>query len=78
MCHFKPVVRSVKTKDLYFYNGGNEFTNIRTKVSGKVTDLAAQKTFKISPEMSILLNDYPMVAELINRLDLTTEIINNK
>lgn len=77
-CPFKPVVRNLKTMDVYFYNGDNEFTNIRTGVTGKVSDTAAQNTFGISPELSIMLNEYPMVAKLINKMGLTTEIINNK
>lgn len=73
MCHFKPVVRNIRTEDIYFYNGGNNFTNIRTGITGRVSDIAASKTFKISPELSILLNDYPLIAELINKADLTIE-----
>ena len=72
---FKPVVRNIKTQDVYFYNGDNEFTNIRTGVTGKVSDKAAAKTFKINAELSLLLNEYPLIAELINKADLTTEII---
>ena len=72
---FKPVVRNKKTQDVYFYEGENTFTNIRTGIGGKVSDAAAQKTFSISPELSILLNEYPLIAELINKADLTTEII---
>lgn len=72
---FKPVVRNIKTQDIYFYNGENEFENLRTGIKGKISDKAAQNTFKISAELSILLNDYPMIAELIKRADLTTEMI---
>jgi hypothetical protein len=75
MSHFKPVVRNINTHDLYFYNGENEFTNIRTGVTGKVSDTAAAKTFKINPELSILLNENPLIATLINKAQLTVEII---
>lgn len=70
---FKPVVRNQFNQDIYFYNGENHFKNIRTGVSGTVSDEAAQKTFRINPELSILLNDFPMIAELINRLDMKVE-----
>lgn len=73
MLPFKPVVRNVNTKDIYFYNGNNEFTNIRTNVTGKVSDAAAQKTFKINPELSIMLNEYPLIAELINKTQMMIE-----
>ena len=75
MCHFKPVVRNIKTRDVYFYEGDNRFTNIRTGVSGKLTDVAIQNTFKINAELSILLNENPMIAEMIKRLNMTTETI---
>lgn len=72
---FKPVVRHKTTKDIYFYEGGNKFTNIRTKVSGEISDIAARKSFIINPELSILLNEFPNIAKLINRLNLITENI---
>lgn len=67
---FKPIVRNVITNDLYQYEGENIFKNIRTGVSGKVSDNAAQKTFKINLEVSELINEYPIVSEMINKLDL--------
>ena len=70
---FKPVVRNYRSNDLYFYNGENSFTNIRTGKSGTVTDEAARKTFGINPEATILLNEYPMIAEMINKLQLIIE-----
>lgn len=72
---FKPVVRHKRTKDIYFFNGGNSFTNIRTGISGEVSDSAATQTFRINPELSILLNEYPMITKLINKMDLITENI---
>lgn len=68
--HFKPVVRNIRTKDIYFYHGNNEFENIRTGKKGKVSDNAARNTFKINPELSVLLNEFPMIAVLINKIDL--------
>lgn len=73
MSPFKPVVRNIRTKDIYFYKGDNEFENIRTGVSGKVTDVAAQKTFRLNPELSVLLNEFPILSTLINKLELTVE-----
>lgn len=72
---FKPVVRNVRSNDLYFYEGENKFTNIRTGNSGIVSDDAASKTFTINAEATIILNEYPNVIELIKRLGL---IIENK
>lgn len=72
----KPVVRNIRTNDLYFYEGGNFFTNIRSGISGKVSDEAAKKTFSINLECTILFNEYPIITEMIKRLDLTFD--NNK
>jgi hypothetical protein len=71
MCHSKkPVVRNIRTNDLYFYEGENKFTNISSGVSGVVSDAAAQKTFRLNEKATYLLNEYPMVVVLINRLKL--------
>jgi hypothetical protein len=70
---FKPVVRNIRTKDIYFYLGENEFENIRTGTKGKVSDKAAQTTFRINPELSVMLNEFPNLATLIKKLDLTID-----
>lgn len=72
---FKPIVRNIKTNDAYFYEGENKFTNIRTGVSGTVSDEAAQKTFKMNIEASQMVHEYPIVAELINRLKLKFDVV---
>jgi len=69
---FKPVVRNIKTNDIYFYEGENKFTNIRTGIGGVVSDEAAAKTFIIASELSVLLNEFPTVADFISRLNLIT------
>lgn len=66
----KPVVRNIKTSDLYFYLGENTFRNIRTGAEGKVTDEAAKKTFVINLEATEICNEYPLVEELIKSLNL--------
>lgn len=70
---FKPVVRNVRSNDLYFYEGENIFTNIRTGKSGTVTDEAARKTFSINAEATILFNEYPLLEKFVNKLGLTIE-----
>lgn len=69
----KPVVRNKRTGDAYFYNGENNFTNIRTGVSGTVSDEAAQKTFSINLEATALFNDFPNLTTLVNKLGLALE-----
>lgn len=70
MLHSKPVVRNKRTGDAYFYNGENNFTNIRTGVSGAVSDEAAQKTFSINLEATALFNEFPLLEEFTKRLQL--------
>ena len=70
---FKPVVVNQKTRDMYLYNGENSFTNIRTNVTGTVSDEAARKTFKINPELSVLLNEFPIITKLVSKLGLIYE-----
>ena len=55
------------------HNGGNEYTNLRTGVSGTVSDEAAQKTFSINLEATAIVNEFPLVGEMIKRLNLITE-----
>lgn len=69
----KPVVRNTKTNDLYAYEGENVFVNIRTGVGGKVSDVGAKNTFKINVEATQLINDYPLISEMIKTLGLKFE-----
>lgn len=64
------IVRNIKTNVLYEYLGDNKFQNLCTGVTGSVTDEAAQKTFVINMEATQMINDYPIVKDLISRLHL--------
>ncbi len=73
---FRPVCRNTQNNDAYFYCGQNKFLNIRTGQEGHVSDEVAAKVFVINVEASQILNEYPMAAELINKLCL--KFNNNK
>jgi hypothetical protein len=73
---FKPVVRNIQNNDAYFYLGENKFQNIRTGKEGEIDDETAQRVFKINVEASAIINEYPIVAELISKLNLKFD--NNK
>lgn len=73
---FKPVVRNVQNNDAYFYAGDNVFENIRTGGNGNVDDETAKRIFKINPAASEIINEYPLVADLIQKLNLRFD--NNK
>jgi hypothetical protein len=73
------IVRHQKTGECYEYLGDNFFQNIRTLEKGIVPTETAQNIFKIQPEMTILINDFPNIKNLVSTLNLKVEtIINNK
>jgi hypothetical protein len=67
------VVRNVKTNDLYEYLGDDKYKNLRTLGSGLVPPEKARETFKINPSATEICSEYPMVKELIAKLDLKFE-----
>jgi hypothetical protein len=68
-----PIVRNIYTNDLYKYEGGNRFTNLRTRVSGDVSNEVAKKTFLINAEATIVINENKVIEKLINILNLKIE-----
>lgn len=64
------IVRHKKTNDLYYFLGGNKFRNIRSGVEGEVPDDVAQRSFAINLEATVLINEYPMLEDLIRSLNL--------
>lgn len=68
------IVRHTETNELYKYEGENIFKNIRTGVSGYVSDEKAQKFFKINLGMTELVNKNPNIELLINKLNLKIQL----
>ena len=68
------IFKHIKTGDLYRYEGENKFTNLRTGVSGEIRPELATSALRVCPSSSIILPEYPMVAEMIKRLNLKSEI----
>lgn len=66
----QPIVRNIKTNDLYEYKGENVFENIRTGKSGSVADDVASRSFVFNVEATKILNEFPIVVEMIKRLNL--------
>lgn len=64
------IVRNIQNNQLYRYLGDNKYRNLMTGVSGEITEEVAQKIFKINLEMTQLCNEYPLVEEAIQRLQL--------
>lgn len=65
-----PVCRNIQNGDLYFYHGENKFSNVRTGKEGTVDDEAARRIFRINVEATQMIDEYPMVAEMIKSLNL--------
>lgn len=64
------IVRNIQNNDLYRYHGNNEYTNIRTGIKGVIDEESARKVFKINVESTLIFDEYPIVEELINKLNL--------
>lgn len=67
------VVRNVQNNQLYKYLGGNRFINIITGKEGEVADEVAQRIFKINIELTELLNECPVVEDMIRKLQLIVD-----
>ena len=67
----KPVVvRHKKTNDVYQYLGQNRFRNMRTWEEGQVSDEVAQRSFAINLDATELINEHPIIEDLIRVLKL--------
>lgn len=65
-----PIVRNVKNNDVYRYNGGISYTNLRTGVSGEVPDEKAKEVFKINVPLTVMIGKNKNIEQLINGLEL--------
>lgn len=65
----KPIVRNIQNNDLYEWDG-EKFINLRTQKSGAVNDETARKIFKFNLDATELINEYPIMFELIKSLNL--------
>lgn len=65
-----PILIHVSNGDLYRYDGGEKYTNIRTGVSGEVTDEKAKQVFKIHVPLTVMIGKNKNIQKLINGLNL--------
>jgi hypothetical protein len=65
-----PIVRNIQNNDAYKYLGGNRYKNIRTQKEGEVSEETAQKIFKVNIELTAMVNENPLVEDLIEALNL--------
>lgn len=63
-----PVVLGKLNSVLYSTDGKNTFTNLKTNVSGTLSDEEASKYFILPIEYNKLVFKYPQIIEMINVL----------
>lgn len=73
----KIIMRNLQTNDLYKQINNLTFENIRTGKQGEVKEETASKVFRINVEAMELINRYPNLEVLINKLNLKIDNINN-
>ena len=71
-----PVVRNIQNGDAYFYKGDCVFQNIRTGKEGSIEPELAQKILKTNLDATELINENPIIIEMIQKLNLKFD--NNK
>jgi len=64
------ICRNIQNDAIYRYIGDNKFINVVTRVEGVVDDETARKVFRINAEATIMINDYPIIEDLIKRVGL--------
>lgn len=67
------VVRNIQNDFLYRYLGENKYRNLTTLQEGEVPEEKAREIFKINIEATSIINEYPEVENLINKLQLKFE-----
>lgn len=70
------ICRNIQNNDLYRFLGGNKFRNLRTGREGEISDEMAQKTLNINLDATELINENPIIEEMIRTLNLKFD--NNK
>lgn len=69
------ICRNTQTNDLYLYQGDNTYKNLRTGAVGVIPEDMAQKYLVVNIEATQIINDFPLVAEMINRLNMCVDKI---
>lgn len=65
-----PICRNIQNECFYKYLGENIFLNIITGESGFIEDETARKIFRINIEATQIINEFPLVEEMIKSLRL--------
>ena len=69
------ICRNTQTNDLYLYQGDNTYKNLRTGAVSVIPEDMAQKYLAVNIVAPQIINDFPLVAEMINRLNMCVDKI---
>ena len=67
------ILRNIQNDRLYKYLGDDTYLNLASQKEGKIEPEMAQKVLKINLEATQLIGEYPILEELICKLDLKIE-----
>ena len=67
----------ISKDDLYRHLQGDTYQNLRTKAIGVIDSELANRVLKINLDATGIINKYPMIATMIEKLSLKIEINNN-
>lgn len=68
------ILRNIQNNNLYRHIEGDIYKNIATGVQAEIPPDKAKEFLKLNVDASMILNKYPMVELLINKLKLKIEI----
>lgn len=72
--NMNPICKNIQNNDLYEWDG-EKFTNLRTRKSGIVDDETARKIFKFNIDASEIFHEFPLVKDLIHKLNLRADVV---
>lgn len=67
------IVRNIQNNDLYRYLGNDEYKNLRTGNVGRIEPDMANRLLKINLDATALINENPIIEDLIKTLNLKFE-----
>jgi hypothetical protein len=69
----RPMVRNLQNNDIYEYLGENKFRNVRTGKEGIIDETKAKDVFKFNIEVTEMINEFPIIETMIQKLNLKSD-----
>ena len=67
------ILRNLQTNDLYRHIEGNKFKNLRTGLEGEIPEELTNKVLVIDYNSTMMINKYPIIETIIEKLGLKYE-----